>query len=106
MIFDTPPLPPHSIEAEQAVLAAVILNQEAFDVIERREPLVPADFYEPLHQFLWERFQREHTSGHRLDFKLALMALGEAGSMRFDQGDMTVSKYVAELIRNLSLIHI
>ncbi|WP_445490230.1 replicative DNA helicase [Rhodopseudomonas sp. RCAM05734] len=91
------PVPPHSIEAEQAVIGAVIMNQEAFDVIERKQPLVPADFFEPLHQFLWERFQQEHAAGHRLDYRLAMIALGAAGGIAVAQSTMTVAKYAAQL---------
>ncbi|MEH2476226.1 replicative DNA helicase [Nitrobacteraceae bacterium AZCC 2161] len=92
------PVPPHSIEAEQAVIGAVILNQEAFDVIERKQPLVPADFYEPVHQFLWQRFQEEHAAGHRLDYKLAVLALGTVGDIAVTALNTTVGKYAARLV--------
>jgi len=42
----------HSIEAEQAVLGAVLMNNDAFGVIAGR--ITAEDFYEPVHQSLWE----------------------------------------------------
>jgi replicative DNA helicase len=92
-----PPMPPHSIEAEQAVLGAVILYPEALEIIERRQPLVPTDFFEDLHRYLWETFQREHAAGHRLDYKLATIALGEYGKTEIEGHGRTVAKYVAQL---------
>jgi replicative DNA helicase len=98
------PTPPHSIEAEQAVIGAVITNQDAFDVIERKQPLVPADFFEPLHQFLWQQFQHEHAAGHRLDYKLAMLALGAAGEIVVTAFNMTVAQYAAQLARSATTV--
>lgn len=88
---------PHSIEAEQTLLGAVILHQDAFGLIERKQPLVPADFFEPLHQFLWDTFQREHDAGHLIDHKLAVMALGQRGAIQIGGSEITVARYVARL---------
>jgi replicative DNA helicase len=95
---------PHSIEAEQALLGAVILHQDAFEVVERKQPLVPADFFEPLHQFLWEAFQREHAAGHRIDHKLAVMALGQGGTIQIAGSEMTIAKYAARLAMDATTI--
>lgn len=107
MIEQGQPVPPHSIEAEQAVLGAVIMHQAGFEAIERRQPLVPADFFEPLHQYLWETFQREHAAGHRLDHKLAMLALGQYGAIVIEGHNITVAKYAARLaIEATGLINI
>jgi replicative DNA helicase len=45
-------VPPHSIEAEQAVLGALMLDNRAFDAIADR--LVASDFYRRDHQFIFE----------------------------------------------------
>ena len=42
-IIDSLPLPPHSQEAEHALLGALLANPEAFHLIE--PPLEPGDFY-------------------------------------------------------------
>lgn len=107
MIWPTQPVPPHSIEAEQAVLGAVILYSGAFEAIERRQPLVPSDFFEDLHKYLWETFQREHAAGHQLDHKLARLALGEYGKIEIDGHNMTVGQYVARLaVEGTGLINV
>lgn len=95
---------PHSIEAEQALLGAVILHQDAFEAVERRQPLVPADFFEPMHQFLWETFQKEHAAGHRIDHKLAIMALGQGGAIQITGSDMTFAKYAARLVTEATTV--
>lgn len=98
-------IPPHSIEAEQALLGAVIMHGDAFDLVERRQPLQATDFFEPLHRFLWETFQNEHSAGRRLDHKLAVAAIGQHGSLEIpgDPG-MTVAKYAARLAAEATTI--
>lgn len=44
-------LPPHSIEAEQSVLGAVLLDNEAWGAVAGL--LVPRDFYDPVHAAIW-----------------------------------------------------
>ncbi|HUG74484.1 MAG TPA: DnaB-like helicase N-terminal domain-containing protein, partial [Acidimicrobiia bacterium] len=44
--------PPHSIEAEESVLGAVMLSAEAANVA--LETLSPDDFYVPTHQMVWQ----------------------------------------------------
>jgi replicative DNA helicase len=90
---------PHSIEAEQALLGAVIVHSDiVFELVDRRQPLLPSDFFEPMHQALWDAFQREHAGGHKLDQRLAMLALGQVGDIRIDgQEGLTVAMYAARL---------
>lgn len=44
-------LPPHSIEAEQTVLGALMLENDAYDTV--AEILTGADFYTEAHRFVW-----------------------------------------------------
>lgn len=44
--------PPHNIEAEQAVLGAIFLEQEA--LVTASEILTPGDFYRPAHQRIYQ----------------------------------------------------
>jgi replicative DNA helicase len=92
------PIPPHSIEAEQALLGAVIVHSgAAFELVDRRQPLLPGDFFEPLHQALWDAFQREHAAGHRLDLQLAKLSLGQLGGIQIQGEGLTVASYIARL---------
>ena len=57
--------PPHSIEAEQAVLGAVFLEPEA--LIVASEILVPEDFYRPAHERIFRVMLDLHERGQPVD---------------------------------------
>jgi replicative DNA helicase len=86
---------PHSIEAEQCLLGAILLNQDVFDVLDRKHRLVPADFYEPAHAFLFEQLQNMHAAGQRIDIGLTVAALGSFASLEIH--GLTTGQYVARL---------
>lgn len=52
---------PHNIEAEQAFLGTVLLDNQGADILP--SPLVPDDFYEPVHGRIWGAFQALRTQG-------------------------------------------
>lgn len=52
---------PHNIEAEQAFLGTVLLDNNGADTL--LSPLVPDDFYEPVHGRIWQAFQILRTQG-------------------------------------------
>jgi replicative DNA helicase len=52
---DAPRLPPHSIEAEQAVLGGLLLDSAAWDSV--ADLIRPADFYRRDHQLIFEAVQ-------------------------------------------------
>jgi replicative DNA helicase len=43
--------PPHNIEAEQALLGAILINNDAFGVVDRL--IEPGEFFEPIHQQIY-----------------------------------------------------
>ena len=45
-------MPPHNIEAEQALLGAILVNNEAFYRVS--DFLEPKHFFEPIHQRIFE----------------------------------------------------
>ena len=51
-IIDSLPLPPHSQEAEHALLGALLANPEAFHLIE--PPLEPGDFYSYANRLIYQ----------------------------------------------------
>ncbi len=53
---------PHSIEAEQALLGAILVNNEAYDRVS--EFLDPDHFYEPLHKRIFEAASHLIVGGH------------------------------------------
>jgi replicative DNA helicase len=44
-------IPPHNMEAEQCLLGAILINNEAFGLVDRL--VEPAHFYEPIHQKIY-----------------------------------------------------
>src|SRR5699024_9170389 len=59
-------VPPHSKEAEEAVLGAIFLKQEAFSTAAER--LSPADFYRTNHQVIFEAMLKLFEKGEPIDF--------------------------------------
>lgn len=58
-------VPPHNKEAEQAVIAAVLIDEHALDKIV--DKLKPEDFYLPGHQYLFSRILRLQETGKPVD---------------------------------------
>src|SRR5262245_37831439 len=85
--------PPHSIEAEQALLGAILNNQDALSVVDGI--VTHDDFFEPLHSELFARFAETNSEGRRIDLGLVRATLGEFGKLTV--GDLAVSQYVARL---------
>jgi replicative DNA helicase len=94
---------PHSIEAEQCLLGAILINQSVFDAIDRKHRLVPADFFEPAHAHLFDRMQKMHAAGQRIDIGLAVAALGSDASLEIP-GGLTFGQYVARLAAEATTI--
>lgn len=91
---DNPRPPPHSIELEQSLLGAVIINDQAFWLA---EPYVePGSFYEPLHQHIWRSIHEALHAGKKIDLKLLLSAL-PPNVMQAKVGGLTGAQYVARL---------
>jgi replicative DNA helicase len=59
----------HALNAEQAVLGAVLLNPQWID----HAQLSPAHFYDPTHAALWEEMQQRYRDGRLID-EVALMS--------------------------------
>ena len=59
--------PPHSIEAEQAVLGAVMLSEKAHYAFVVEQDLKPADFYRARHRITFEVMSRLFDEGVDLD---------------------------------------
>jgi replicative DNA helicase len=59
--------PPHSIEAEQSVLGAVLLSERAMYALEVEEHLRPDDFYRERHARIYAAMSRLHGLGEPID---------------------------------------
>lgn len=83
-----------NIEAEQALLGAVLVNNEAFHVVS--EVIAPADFYEPLHRDIFTRCAELVRAGQVANPVTVKSYLNEKEAL----GDLTVAQYLAKLAAN------
>ncbi|MBT8212771.1 MAG: replicative DNA helicase [Acidimicrobiia bacterium] len=60
-----PRVPPHSVEAEESVLGAVLMSSEAANIA--LEKLAPEDFYKPAHQLVFEAVRSLFDSNEPID---------------------------------------
>jgi replicative DNA helicase len=82
---------PHNIEAEQALLGAILVNNEAFYRVS--DFLEPAHFFEPIHQKVYQ-LARDLIRAGKLATPVTLKTFLDAG---VDIGGLTVSQYLARL---------
>jgi replicative DNA helicase len=93
-----PSRPIASIEAEQALLGAIMVNNEAFGAV--ADILRPDDFYEPFHRTVYELMARQISDG-RLVTPITLRAsLPEAELAT----GMTTTKYLVQLATEATTI--
>src|SRR2546430_10833364 len=82
---------PHNIEAEQALLGAILVNNEAFYRVS--DFLEPQHFFEPIHQKIYD-LARSLVRANKLATPVTLKAFlpGDV-----DIAGMSVSQYLARL---------
>jgi replicative DNA helicase len=90
-----PQIVPHSLEAEEAVIGAVLINPEAYyDVAQF---LQPDDFYIHRHQWIWQAFIALHDRNEALDLVTVTEELDQMGHL----ADIGGSAYITKLISNV-----
>src|SRR5215469_5665361 len=82
---------PHNIEAEQALLGAILVNNEAFYRVS--DFLEPAHFFEPIHQKIYQ-LSRDLIRAGKLATPVTLKTFLDCG---VDIGGLTVNQYLARL---------
>ena len=82
---------PHNIEAEQALLGAILVNNEAFYRVS--DFLQPTHFFEPIHQKVYQ-LARDLIRAGKLATPVTLKTFLDAS---VDIGGLTVSQYLARL---------
>src|SRR4030043_1738702 len=98
--FDETPAPtsqvvPHSREAEEAVLGAVLINPETY--YEVSQFLRSDDFYIQRHRWLWESFMRLQERRAPIDFLTVVEELDQNGQLNEGVGPA----YISTLINNV-----
>lgn len=89
-----PRLGPHSIEAEEAVLGAVLIYPEV--LLELTSIVQPDDFYELKHRWIWEAMLALSERGDAID----LLTVTEELRQRHKLEDIGGAAYVAQLANN------
>ena len=92
-----PRLAPHNIEAEQALLGAILVHPEAFDRVS--DFLEPAHFFEELHRRIYEVTRQLMRAGKAATPVTLKAFLGE-----IDLGGITTSQYLARLAAEATTI--
>jgi replicative DNA helicase len=85
-------LPPHEIDAEQAVLGACLIDRETIISLSTR--LEPSDFYRAAHQAIWAAMVALFERRVPIDLLLLAAELRDRGTL----GDAGGEAYLAELI--------
>ena len=93
------PAPPHNLEAEQALLGAILVNNEALGRVS--DFLRPERFYDPLHQLIYETAAKLIATGKRAD-PITLKTYFE-GAEPID-ANLTVPQYLGRLAANAATI--
>src|SRR5512147_1943972 len=73
-------LPPHSVEAEQAVLGGLLLSNSAFDRI--GDVIGESDFYRADHRLLWRAITRLIEDNRPADVLTVTEALKVSGELQ------------------------
>ena len=89
---------PHNIEAEQALLGAILVNNEAFYRVS--DFLEPPHFFEPIHQQVYQ-LARDLIRAGKLATPVTLKTFLDAD---VDIGGLTVSQYLARLAAEATTI--
>jgi replicative DNA helicase len=89
---------PHNIEAEQALLGAILVNNEAFYRVS--DFLNPEHFFEPIHQTVYQ-LARDLIRAGKLATPITLKTFLDAN---VDIGGLTVSQYLARLAAEATTI--
>ncbi len=90
--------PPHNLEAEQALLGAILVNNEAVDRVSSF--LKPAHFYDALHARIYETASKLILGGKRAT-PITLKTYFEGSEA---VGDLTVPQYLGRLAANATTI--
>ncbi len=84
---------PHNIDAEQALLGAILINNEAYHRV--GEYLRPEHFYEPVHRRIFEAVVRLIEGGRLADHVTLKVAFDEDEALR----ELDGARYLANLAR-------
>ena len=93
---------PHSREAEEAVIGAVLINPDAY--YEVAQFLQAEDFYIHRHRFIWEAISRLHENRTLVDFLTLTEELGRIGQLTETGGPAYLTGLINEVPTSLNAV--
>ncbi|ASV76234.1 Replicative DNA helicase [Thermogutta terrifontis] len=90
-------VPPHSVEAERAVLGSVLLDPRTLDDV--ATVLVPEDFYVDAHRRIYARLLEMHAANRTIDLMLLVEELRRHGEFETVGG----APYLAEIAQSVAV---
>ena len=89
-------IPPHSIEAERAVLGAILLNKDAFDAV---SSIVKAeDFYSDNHRVIYEALVSIVGKNQRADYVLLSEELKKSQKLEAVGGILYLTNFTTDIV--------
>lgn len=88
---------PHALDAEQALLGAILHHNEAID--RARDHVGPEDFFDGVHRQIFEAMIVRRDAGDLIDLGLMRSVLGDV-----DIGSLTVGQYLVNLMKGATTI--
>ena len=85
--------PPHSIEAEQSVLGAVLLSERVHYAFVIEEGLRPADFYRERHRLIYESMLDLYSRSEPIDVLTVTEHLRSRGRLAKTMSDAAVGQH-------------
>jgi replicative DNA helicase len=74
-------LPPHALDAEEAVIGSLLKNPRAISLV--ADEIEPRDFYDKRHQLIWKAMLAQEADGEPIDYHLVAERLRKHGD--YDQ---------------------
>jgi replicative DNA helicase len=102
-IKSTTKIPPHNIEAEQAVLGGVLINNEALNSL--MDILSPGDFYREAHAFLYEGMLELYTLGEPIDVITLSRTIAKKGFTEKTGGNEYLASLVDAVSTSAGIVH-
>jgi replicative DNA helicase len=100
--LDTLKLPPHSLEAEQAVLGGLLISPDALDRV--ADKLDADDFYAETHRTIFKTIVKLASEGHTADVVTVSEALNEIQKLDFCGGVAYVGSLAANIVHYAALV--
>lgn len=88
-------VPPHSLEAEQAVLGSIMLDPQQSSIV--FEVLRPEDFYRDSHRYIYLATREIFENGEPVDLVTVAENLRQAGTLESIGGISTISQIAASV---------